>query len=642
MDIDCGSRHNLTVRMAPPKARLPLVLLLLVLSGRGHRPLAAQSPDTFRDQRQRLLFMEVSEVFEHWLAASRVPGAVVALAAGESTAVLAGFGVADVALQTPVDIDTTRFRADHLVRSLTATLVLQLAAEGKLGLEEEIGPVLSGSSLPTGRLHALTPRHLLLHTAGLDTRFTATRARTAADRLPLETYLARRLPRPVRPPGELSIPSSHGYALAGHLVEVATQEPFSIGIRRRIFEPLGMTRSTVDPTTTDDSVATGYRYGEHGVEVVGDSDLPQAVPESYLLTTGRDMSRWLELLTSGGRYSGRRLLDAASISALVERQFSHHPDLPGRTLAFREGRIFDPPELYLASRGNGFSSVLMLLPEQRVGLFAAFNCEVDFWPAIYAVLDRLAERRRPESSKAVVDRAGDWAGLAGVWRDAATARASPEKLVSLVRWQRLSGGRDGSLLWDSRPFAPQTDGTFRELGGGLTLCFLEGSDRARLALSNGEVWERLAWFESPILQWGLWVLFAVVFLTAAWPRPRPPTPRSELRPRDAFSPRWPEYLLRTAAGLDFLFIVALTVIVADSLRRSPPLLLYEVPVQARLALTLPLLAGALTLVALPGVGLAWRSPSTERSRAGRLLGLAAVQLAFLAFLRSWNLLGFQL
>ena len=91
---------------------------------------------------------------------------------------------------------------------LTALTVLDLVAEGQVGLEEPAGP-------PGARV-----RHLLAHTSGL-----------AADSVD---------DRVLSEPGRRRIYSNRGYELLGALVAERAGEPFADAVTRRVLEPLAM------------------------------------------------------------------------------------------------------------------------------------------------------------------------------------------------------------------------------------------------------------------------------------------------------------------------------------------------------------------------------------------------------------------
>ena len=498
------------------------------------------------------------------------------------------------------------------------------------------------SFLKTRGLGPLTPAQLLLHTAGLDHRTAVTRARTADSVEPLGTYLRRRMPPRVRPPAQISIPSSHGYALAGLLVEEVSGESFASYLSNNLFRPLGMSNTTVTPgSLADESIATGYRGGEAGLAVVPPV-YAQTIPASFLLTTASDMARWLLALVNYGSFDGNQILSVAGVENLFVRQFTNHESLPGRTLAFNEGRRYSPSELYLAATGDGFSAVMVLLPHRRVGVFAAVNGELDLWSVVYEILDRFDSRVDRRFDPIPIPNSTTAHRFAGYWRDATVPLASAEKLLSFIRQDRILRLDAGAIGWRSRSFIAVGPTSFQESDGERLLGFVEGPGPVRFAATEYQVFEKLTWYEARPVQMALWTLFAAVFLAAGWPRLSLPHRHLLLEPDDAFSPRWPLSLARFAATVQFVFIVALAILVASGLRSGASPLLYRIPPVVFAVLSLPLVGAALTLVAIPGLGPVWRSARWTLGRRLRLTFLLLALVVFLPFLWSWNLLGFEI
>jgi hypothetical protein len=371
-------------------------------------------------------------------------------------------------------------------------------------------------------------------------------------------------------------------------------------------------------------------------------DFPQTIPASTLLTTAADMTQWMRAILAGGSLAGRQILAATSVERLMERQFTHHESLPGRTLAFKEGRHFSPRELYLASTENGFSAVLVFLPHRHLGLFAAFNTEIDFWGLVHQILDPFDSPRAsaPDAPGSAGIRPAD--DLSGFWQDATVSQATAEKLVSLVRQDRIQTAADGALMWRSKTFVPAGPQCFQEREALTRLCFVDGPHQMRFAAIGDLVLEKLNWFAARPVQISLWIAFAALFLATGWPRSPLPNQQPSLLPDDAFSPRWPGSLARLAATLHFVFIASLAVVLATNLRTGTSTLLYEIPAFVLVVLSLPLVAAALTLVAATGLGPVWRSPRSTLGYRLRLTALILALVAFLPFLWSWNLFGFRI
>ena len=634
VDIGESTRHNLPVR-------LPLVtasVLCLIASGTSW----SQTEPGYIERQQRMTELHVLGLVENWLDATGVPGAVVAVVEGGETLMLEGFGLSDIRDTVGVDPNRTVFRVGSLVRAMTATAALRLVEQGALELDGDVSRHPGLEFLTDDSLGPFTLSQLLLDTAGIDQRRIATRARTSADIVALDTYLEDRFPPRIRSPGVVSIPSDHGYALVGRLTELVSGESFESHLESAVLAPLGLSNTALSADALPrDHIATGHRWSAGRLTAVS-PDYPQMVPASTLLTTAGDMATWMRAILGGGSLEGRQFLTSRSVERLLEPQFSHHESLPGRTLAFKEGSYLSPRELSLASTENGFSSVMVLLPSRRVGLFAACNGEIDIWDLVYQILDPFdtPSGLDDDTSKDVVTELEK--GTSGFWQDAAVSQATAEKLVSLVRQDRIRRAADGALFWRSRTFDPAGTGCFQERRAPARLCFVDGPGQKRFAAIGDLVLERLDWYAARPIQITLWVAFAALFLAAGWPRASLPKRHDALRPDDLYSPRWPDAFARLAATLHFVFIASLAVVLATLVRSGSTILLYEVPAFMLVLLSLPVIAGALTLIAAAGLGLIWRSSRSALGYRLRVTLLIFALLTFLPFLWSWNLLGFRI
>ncbi|MGH8964105.1 MAG: serine hydrolase domain-containing protein, partial [Actinomycetes bacterium] len=155
------------------------------------------------------------------------------------------------------------FHTASIGKVMTATLVAMLEEQGRLGYDSPLGAVLPASDLvglpaaPGVEVASdVTVEHLLTHTSGLPDFFepprgtrTAVSTRSVAaqpNRYWSPTELldeVRTLPADGRP-GERFRYSDTVMVLLGRILEEATGEPFNGLLRKRIFEPSGMERSS--------------------------------------------------------------------------------------------------------------------------------------------------------------------------------------------------------------------------------------------------------------------------------------------------------------------------------------------------------------------------------------------------------------
>jgi D-alanyl-D-alanine carboxypeptidase len=137
------------------------------------------------------------------------------------------------------------FLVYSVTKTYLATLVLRLAGEGKLALDDALARWCPEASRAAG----ITLRQLLSHTAGvpdyggLPEYHAAVRA-TPSRPWSFETFLERTLAKGLRfEPGTGFAYSNPGYMFLRRVCELASGEPWSEALASRVLRPLGLRRS---------------------------------------------------------------------------------------------------------------------------------------------------------------------------------------------------------------------------------------------------------------------------------------------------------------------------------------------------------------------------------------------------------------
>ncbi|MFC6018853.1 serine hydrolase domain-containing protein [Plantactinospora solaniradicis] len=227
-------------------------------------------------------------------------------------------GARDLRTDAPVPADA-RFRIGSVTKAFTATVVLQLVAEGRVGLDVPVQrylPRLLPADYP-----AVTVRQLLDHTNGLPSP-------TLPDTV--EWQLAHRFDRwtpeqIVRAglrnertfePGDKQHYTNMGYIVAGMLIERITGHSYAHEMRERIFEPLGLRDTYVpgsDPTIRGPH-ALGYqtvsRNGRTALVDVTNWSQTMTPAAGDMISTLADLDTFLRELFAG------RLLPAAQLDEM--------------------------------------------------------------------------------------------------------------------------------------------------------------------------------------------------------------------------------------------------------------------------------------------------------------------------------------
>ena len=218
----------------------------------------------------------------------RSPGISLAVVRDGRIVLAKGYGLANIEHQVPVRPETI-FQSGSVGKQFTATLVMMLVEEGKVGLED---PITKYFPAGPAAWRSITVRHLLSHTGGttdypddFDFRLDYTE----------EDLLKRAAAIPLAfKPGDKWSYSNLGYLLLGVLIHKVTGKFYGDLLQERIFGPLGMTTARV--ITEEDIVpnrAAGYRLvrGEiKNQEWVAPTINTTADGALYL--TALDMAKW--------------------------------------------------------------------------------------------------------------------------------------------------------------------------------------------------------------------------------------------------------------------------------------------------------------------------------------------------------------
>ena len=221
-------RHRLVLGVAGSA-----VALAFLLSGSGSA--AATTTPALQDRLDAVV-------------ATGVPGAILLVRKGDQTVRLTS-GYGELKTKAPIRA-SDRFRMGSLTKTFVSAVVLQLAGEGKLSLDDSVERWLPGV-VPNGE--AITLRELLNMKAGLydypdDPRIEAefVKGNWAYRWKPRQLVEIALSHKRLFVPGKEWSYCNTCYVLAGLIVEKATGHSIGAELKRRIFVPLHLDRTTFD------------------------------------------------------------------------------------------------------------------------------------------------------------------------------------------------------------------------------------------------------------------------------------------------------------------------------------------------------------------------------------------------------------
>ncbi|MET7568264.1 serine hydrolase domain-containing protein [Streptomyces sp. NPDC005492] len=257
---------------------------------------------------------------------------------GVQARMIAPDGRQSVAIAGSADLDTGRpvspdgyFRMASTSKTLIATVVLQLEAEGRLSLDDTVDHWLPGVVRGNGNDGSrITVRQLLQHTSGIhdDLPGYTTPEEYYQQRYDVyspELLIARAMAHaPDFPPGEGWEYSNTGYLVLSGIIHKVTGLPAHREITERILRPLGLdhTRWTGAAHTLPRPHATAYQLFGPGFLVDVSDQVPVDHENLAFVTTTRDENRFLRALLSGRLLPPRQMAEmkrTVPVSAEVQQ-----------------------------------------------------------------------------------------------------------------------------------------------------------------------------------------------------------------------------------------------------------------------------------------------------------------------------------
>jgi CubicO group peptidase (beta-lactamase class C family) len=353
----------------------------------------------------------VDPVIEKEIAAG-VPGAAFVFVRNGSVVYARGYGVADVATKTKVDPQRTLWPIASITKTVTAMGALQLVADGRVKLDEDLNRYLKRLQVPAQGYSPLTLRHVLSHTGALDEipgrRYDGKQAPDLA------AFLNGKLVR-YREPGKLTAYSTYGIALAGMLIEDVSGQRYADYLQQHIFTPAGMSGARVMLHQGDQKgVATPYEIDAGRASPV-DYEWYMTPPTSSMVATAADMGRLLLVHLANGKAGSAEILPPALARAMHEQQATNHPDLPGWSLGFLLDNVNGVAIVEHGGDIAGFSALLALLPQKNEGFFIVnhgeggdlrFRVKQALLDALYPAAPVAVPATDPQNAPALAEYAG--------------------------------------------------------------------------------------------------------------------------------------------------------------------------------------------------------------------------------------------
>ncbi|MEZ4503092.1 MAG: serine hydrolase domain-containing protein [Dehalococcoidia bacterium] len=353
--------------------QLPLSLTLIVTLLAGCSTAAQDDPQAFPPE----VGAEIQAEMDDLTAGGLPPGMVVWIDAPEYRFEGAS-GFADLVEDTSMPPEGA-FRIGSITKMFTATVIIQLAEDGVLSLDDPLALWLPevADRLPYG--DQITLRHLLTHTSGLFNiveheaywadlfaemdidEDTGTVTLACVRRDPHDTLARYVYGNDANfEPGQSWSYSNTNYTLLGMVIEAAAHVPLAEAYRTHIYEPLGMTSTFLD-CYEEPVIDVVHGYSGFGAEMNDVTGLHESIGWSAggLVSTAPDL-----IAFARGLFGGALFDDPESLVAMTT---------PAPGSSYGLGITLQNEYMGHAGYIAGFRSVLNYAPEFDAVVVMVYN-----------------------------------------------------------------------------------------------------------------------------------------------------------------------------------------------------------------------------------------------------------------------------
>ena len=315
---------------------------------------------------------QLDAAIDQTITAASIPGAIIGVWGPEGRYVRA-VGVADKATGAPMQTDFYS-RIGSVTKTFTVTGVLQLADQGKLGLDDPIGNYIDG--VPQG--DKITLRQLAQMRSGLENYANSTAFQQALVADPYRNFTPQELlgyafaePMPF-PPGQGYEYSNTNTVLLGLVLEKLSGQTLPDYIKDHILMPLGMNHTNF-PTTNafPEPHAQGYTEATaNGTEATATDWNPAwGWAAGAMISTLDDMHIWAPALATG-----------ALLSPAMQAQRLQTLSMPGQPPGETYGLGIFNLGGWIGHNGSvpGYQAVAVYLPEKQTTLVILTNTDINY------------------------------------------------------------------------------------------------------------------------------------------------------------------------------------------------------------------------------------------------------------------------
>jgi CubicO group peptidase (beta-lactamase class C family) len=327
-------------------------------------------------------FSLIDRFIDSFMKTWNIPGLALGIVYKDQLIYAKGYGYRDLENKLPVDARTI-FPIASNTKLFTTTAACMLVDEGKLSLDKPVRSYLPSLNFSNDELNArVTLRDMLSHRTGLP-RYDAIWLASPYTRKDVVAKVA--LMKPQLGFREGYIYNNVMFATAGAVMESVTGMSWEDIIRKKLFEPLGMTSSCF---TNEEMMKSGdfaYAFFEpdttHRLQTrIYVAQSAALGPAGTIKSNIEDMSHWMIAQLNGGKYKGQQVIPEVAIQQTLIPNTIADKEAKWDELSnalYALGRIVQTYKGYKISTHtgsiDGYFSNLTAVPSEKIAIFMVHN-----------------------------------------------------------------------------------------------------------------------------------------------------------------------------------------------------------------------------------------------------------------------------
>jgi D-alanyl-D-alanine carboxypeptidase len=319
---------------------------------------------------QRAIEADARKELRAFGAAQPVPGVFIAVYVPGYAPYVKSVGYANLPLKAPFHL-SDKFRIGSNTKTFVVTVLLQLADEHRLSLDDPVSKFGLGVKIPNAR--KITVRQLCEMRSGLFETYNTPQFNkmdvTPQTRVtPVQMVRWAAAHKPLFAPGAKYNYSNTNYIILGMIIEKITHDSVGNQIRKRLLEPMGLNATSFPETAAMPSpFSHGYDARGKGAWHDVTVDIPPSVTwaAGAMVSTVPDMKRWVKSYVLGTRNS----------KAMQRERLRCIPTGLGKDLSFGLG-IGCSAGWYGYTGGlPGYNTAAYYLPSKDITVIAFVNAQ---------------------------------------------------------------------------------------------------------------------------------------------------------------------------------------------------------------------------------------------------------------------------